>query len=327
MHKIRVGVLRGGPSDEYEVSLKSGATVLKNLKEDRYISKDIFISKDGKWHHNGMEKTPHELLSNIDVVFNALHGKYGEDGKIQHMFEMYNIPHTGSGSFASILGMNKVLSKEVFEKHGIRTPSYVVFESIDDVVEESLRTVLNKFPPPFIVKPATSGSSVGVSIVKNLSELDSAIKLAFKYSDMVIVEEFVKGVEATVGIIDWYRDEFLYALPPVEIRHKKDFFDYDAKYSGENSGTEEIVPGNFDFRIKKDLEEIARKVHTSLGLEHYSRTDFIVSPSRGIFVLETNTLPGLTEESLFPKALSSVGSSLPHFFDHIITLALKRGKY
>lgn len=327
MHKIRVGVLRGGPSDEYEVSLKSGATVLKNLKEDKYIVKDIFISKDGKWHHNGMERTPHDLLSNIDVVFNALHGKYGEDGKIQHMFEMHNIPHTGSGSFASILGMNKVLTKEVFERDNIRTPSYVVFESPDDVVEESLRTILSKFPPPFIVKPATSGSSVGVNMVKNLSDLDSAIRHAFDFSDMVIVEEFINGTEATVGIIDWYRDEFLYALPPIEIRHKKDFFDYDAKYSGEKSGTEEIVPGNFDFKIKKDLEDMARKVHSSLGLEHYSRTDFIVSPSRGIFVLETNTLPGLTEESLFPKALSSVGSDLSHFFDHIITLALKRRKY
>jgi D-alanine-D-alanine ligase len=192
---------------------------------------------------------------------------------------------------------------------------------------------------PAVVKPVSAGSSVGISIVRTFADLEPAIAAAFAVAERnaddqtpaVLMEEFIPGVEATVGVIDGFRGEELYALPPIEIRHSRDFFDYAAKYSspeekdahGKKIAAEEIVPGNFSEKDKAELVRLARKVHAALGLRHYSRTDFIVSPRRGVYVLEVNTLPGLTEASLVPKALAAVGSNLPEFLDHIIGLALE----
>lgn len=327
--KLRVGVVRGGPSNEYDVSLKTGATILKHLSSDKYYPKDILISREGDWHMDGLERDPNFVLSQLDVVLNALHGFYGEDGKIQHLFESHGIPFSGSGAFASSLGMNKALSKSSFKKAGIKTPLHRLISWRNDIGEEVLSPefayeLFRSFPLPFIVKPVSSGSSVGVSLVKNFDSLVPAMESAFEHDDQVMIEEFIPGTEATVGIIEDFRGQRLYALPPVEIRHKKEIFDYDAKYGGVGSGTEEIVPGNFSEADKVALEEAGRLVHDSLGLAHYSRIDFILSPRRGIYVLEANTLPGLTEESLIPKALSAVGVPLHRFFDHLVSLALKR---
>jgi D-alanine-D-alanine ligase len=179
---------------------------------------------------------------------------------------------------------------------------------------------------PAVVKPAASGSSLGVSIVKNFAALEPAVCKAFEHGDVVMIEEFIPGVEATVGVIEGFRGEDLYVLPAVEIRPAgtQEFFDYKAKYGSDEKGgafVEEIVPGHFSDTEKAELARLAREVHRALGLRHYSRTDFIVSPRRGVYVLETNTLPGLTEASLMPKALASVGVSLPDFLHHLVTLA------
>ncbi|HEY4504115.1 MAG TPA: D-alanine--D-alanine ligase, partial [Candidatus Paceibacterota bacterium] len=307
MNRIRVGVLRGGPSSEYEVSLKTGAAVINHIPRDIYDIQDIFISRDGVWHKNGAPIVPHNIFPNLDVVFNALHGQYGEDGKVQHILEMHKIPFTGSGSFSSVLGMNKVLSKSVFEKNKIKTPQYRLIENPKDISNKenagTLIELFRFFPLPLVVKPVSAGSSIGITMVKDFSSFESAIKKAGEHSSSVMIEEYIPGIEATVGVIDNYRNEETYALPPIEIRPKnKTFFDYEAKYGG---ATNEIVPGNFEYEDKLKLEDIAKKVHNVLGLRHYSRADFIVSPSRGIYVLEANTLPGLTEESLLPKALKA----------------------
>ena len=324
MGKIRVAVLRGGPSSEYEVSLKTGATVLQHIPQEVYDAHDIFISREGEWYRNGVQFTPHEALSHFDVIFNALHGQYGEDGKVQHILEMSGIPFTGSGSFASSVAMNKAMTKEVFKKEKIRTPQHKL---ISNISAENLAELFLTFSPPVVVKPVSAGSSMGVTMVKSFDSFETAIKEAMKHSDTVMVEEYIPGVEATVGVVDGYRDQNIYVLPPIEIRPRGSaFFDYENKYGSGESGAEEIVPGNFSEKDKRELEELARKVHSILGLRHYSRTDFIVSPKRGIFVLETNTLPGLTETSLLPKALHSVGASLSHFLDHVLQLALKKSK-
>src|SRR5690349_7121564 len=179
MHKIRVGVLRGGPSNEYEVSLQTGATVLNNLLQDKYNPRDIFIDKEGNWHMNGTQVKPHDALHNVDVVFNALHGHYGEDGKVQHILEIHGIPFTGSGSFASAVGMNKLLSKEVYRKEKIKTPQSRIIESVGKI-KESIKDLFKAFPLPVIVKPVSSGSSVGITIVKDFPSFESAIRHAFE---------------------------------------------------------------------------------------------------------------------------------------------------
>lgn len=321
MHKIRVGVIRGGPSNEYEVSLKTGATVLNNLPKEKYLARDIFIDKKGNWFVYGLPTTPHEALTHIDVAFNALHGHFGEDGKIQHIFEVHGIPFTGSGSFASAIGMNKHMTKEVYKKEKLKTPQSRLIESLADVSKQA-HEIFKAYPLPVVVKPLSGGSSVGVTIAKDFLGFEKAVRDAFEHSNSVMVEEFIKGKEATCGVIDNYREQEFYALPPVEIRpHNGNFFDYSAKYEGKS---DEIVPGNFTELEKKEIEKMAIQAHRALGLSHYSRSDFIIHPKRGIFILESNTLPGLTEESLLPKSLKAVGASISHFLDHIIELAITR---
>lgn len=319
---IRIGVLRGGPSHEYEVSLDTGKQVLTSLREhfsDRYHAKDIFIDREGLWHIDGLALKPEQILSKIDVAFNALHGKYGEDGKIQHLLESYGIPFTGSGSLGSAVGMNKTMAKNLFRTHGLKTPYWQEL-SQQDILDDH-RSVANglfhSWHLPILVKPVGSGSSVGVSIVRNYKDLPLSLYNAARHGH-VLVEEYVPGIETTCGVIEDFRGEDLYSLPPIEIRPKNSFFDYEAKYAG---GSEKIVPATFSRELKSEIEELSKSIHRLLGLRHYSRSDFIIHPRRGIYVLETNTLPGLTEESLIPKSLKAVGSSINEFIGHIISLA------
>jgi D-alanine-D-alanine ligase len=183
------------------------------------------------------------------------------------------------------------------------------------------KEIFTTFVFPAVVKPASSGSSVGVSIVRTHPELFDALLLASEHGDTIVIEEYIPGIEATCGVIEGFRGHDLYVLPPVEIRPHNGFFDYQAKYEGKS---QEIVPATFSESLKKDLEALAQKVHHVLGLRHYSRSDFIIHPRRGIYVLETNTLPGLTPESLVPKALRAVGSDVHELVDHLIGLALHK---
>ena len=319
MSKIRVGVLRGGPSNEYEVSLKTGSTVLANLPEEKYETRDIFIDKQGTWHMRGRPVYPEQALEQVDVAFNALHGHYGEDGQVQHLLEQLAIPFTGSGSLGSAVAMNKLLAKERVKKAGIKTAFHVVLVPDRDA-EVLAKEIFRSFPSPWVIKPASSGSSVGMTLARSFEELVDGIAEAFEHSEKVFIEDYVRGREATVGVIEGFRDEDVYALPPIEIipATNRAFFDYEAKYAGES---QEICPGNFTMEEKRELERLAKLVHTELDLRHYSRSDFIINPA-GIYFLEVNTLPGLTESSLVPKAVHAVGSSLPEFLDHLVTRAL-----
>ncbi len=321
MSKIRVGVIRGGPSSEYEVSLKTGASVLKHLS-NKYDVHDIFISKTGEWHKGGMPYKPAEMINNFDVIFNALHGEYGEDGKVQHLLDTIGIPYTGSGYLASALGMNKALSKKIFSDIGIKTPHHKIIKK-DEYTHADIVDLFKTFPMPAVVKPVRAGSSSGVSIVHNIAEIEQGLVLAFKYDSEVLVEEYISGREVTCGVIEGFRGEAFYSLLPVEIIHgsASGIFDYEAKYSGKSK---EICPGNFTKDEIKKIQDASVTVHKALGLRHYSRSDFIVHPKRGVYILEVNTLPGLTDESLFPLSLSAVGSSMPEFLVH--TLELARGK-
>jgi len=322
MSAIRVGVMRGGLGHEYEVSLRTGATVLDNLPREKYQPRDVLITKDGQWHLDGLEISPERLKNSVDVVFNALHGDYGEDGEVQMILDGMILPYTGSGRLASSLGMNKPAAKEIISRAGLKVPrGFLLNYNPENRAEAVAYDAFLKISPPWIVKPSAKGSSVGVFLARTFDELVSAIEECFKISPSILVEEFIRGREATCGVVDDFRGQKIYPLLPVEIipLAKKTFFDYEAKYSGQSR---EICPGQFSTEEKNLLGNLAAEVHQLLGLKHYSRTDFIVSP-RGVYVLEINSLPGLTTESLVPKSLSAVGVRLSDFIDHIITLALR----
>jgi len=321
-HKIRVAVLRGGPSSEYEVSLKSGETVLKNLPA-KYEPIDVFISREGVWHVGGMEKTPAEALKHIDVVFNALHGQFGEDGKVQRILEHLGVPFTGSKSMSSAIVMNKHLTKSSLNhlKDKIKFAAHKVFTR-DEVKQKGIHEIFRTIPHPSIIKPLSAGSSVGITIVKNFLDLEKALKNALEHSDSVIVEEFIGGREVTCGVIDNFRGHKTYSLFPIEILPKSSFYDYHAKYVSEDTGF--VCPANLDESTKQTIQEVSKIVHEHLGLRHYSRSDFIVHPKRGVFFLEVNTLPGMTLHSLIPKAVEASGSTISEFFDHILSMAIAR---
>ena len=325
MKNLRVGVLRGGPSGEYTESLGTGSAVLQNLPESS-IGIDIFIGRDGTWHVGGVPMKPGDALSRVDVVWNALHGAYGEDGTVQRLLEIFGIPYTGSEPHPSFLGMNKARAKMELSDAGFCMPRHALFRTKEDNAKEAARSVFSSVAPPWIIKPLAGGSSIGIVIARTFPDLVSALGALAVRDDAegaYIIEEMIRGKEATVGIIDGFRGEEMYALPPTEIRPPSEspFFDYDAKYSGKS---QEICPGNFSREEKEALTVAAKMVHKKLGLRHYSRADFIVTP-RGIYFLEVNTLPGLTDESLFPKALRAVGSSLTHFIEHTLSRAIRRG--
>lgn len=323
--KIKVAVLRGGPSSEYDVSLKTGAGVLQNLGE-KYEALDILIDKKGVWHFKGLPIKPENLDKMADVAFIAMHGEYGEDGTVQRLLEQHGVPFTGSGSLASAIGMNKVLAKKHFVNAGIKTPVHKVVTKEEYVPEQTAIELYKTFPQPSVLKPVSGGSSVATSIARTIDEIEEALRKGFEVSDEVIVEEFIKGKEATCGVLENFRNEDVYSMLPIEIVPKSQaFFDYEAKYSSDN-GALEICPGNFTKEESKELQRLAKLAHKSINAKHYSRTDFIIHPKRGIYCLEINTLPGLTPQSLIPKAITAVGSSYGELLDHLITLALKAKK-
>lgn len=318
---LRIGVLRGGPSKEYDVSLKSGANVLKHLSET-HRPVDIFISKDGKWHVNGVEKSPERILKNVDVVFNALHGAYGEDGQVQEVLNHHGVPYTGSGRYESAVAMNKWVTKEIAQEVGIKTPLAMLVRQTD-YLSDKAKDIFSSMPHPLIVKPRDGGSSIGLKKVDSYLELLTALEEVLAEHKSAIVEEYIVGKEATCGVLDNFRGKDVYTLPPLEIVPPTGkLFDYDSKYDG---SSKEICPGNFTAEEKKTIEKFSALIHKRLGLSHYSRSDFVVSPKRGVYFLEVNTLPGLTSESLLPKSLQAVGVSVKDFLHHTLHLAHKTG--
>jgi len=326
MSQIKVGVLRGGIGAEYEISLQSGFFVLKHLPEP-YQGFDILIAKDGTWHFKGLPIAPWQVARQVDVVFNALHGFFGEDGQVQTLLDGLLIPYTGSGPLASALAMRKSLTKELLRGQDIKVPPGLIWRrqsnaELETQAGTAAELAFRRLAPPWVVKPENRGSSVGVVLAPDLQTLAVAIYNCFSYSDSVLIESYIRGREATCAVIDGLRGTEHYVPPVIEIRRPagRAIWNYTDKYSGE---TAEICPGCFTSAEKNALAAAAVKVHRLLGLRDYSRSDFIVSP-RGIYLLEVNSLPGLTATSLLPKSLSAVGISAPQFFDHILTRALAR---
>jgi len=318
MIKTRVGVVRGGPSSEYDISIQTGAHILRALPKEKYQVRDILIDRNGRWYVDGRETELGKLSGVIDVAVNALHGQYGEDGGFQRDLDRIGIPYTGSGAFGSSAAANKLFAKNIFAGHELKTPEVRIIEADEDPWMRA-DELFKSFMPPYVVKPLATGSSVGIAVVRTRDDLRDAILNARKYSDIVLVEEYVQGREVTCGVIDGVDGS--YALHPVEIivPGNDTFFDYNFKYSGKS---EEICPAHLPTEKEREVMQMAVAAHKALGLRHYSRADFIVSP-RGIFLLEVNSLPGLTAESLFPKELKAGDMEVGEILDHIIDLAMK----
>jgi D-alanine-D-alanine ligase len=298
--KIRVAVLRGGPSNAYEASLKTGEHVLSLLRKmsDIYEPVDIFISKEGEWHLSGLVHDPHKTLDHIDVVWNALHGSYGEDGQVQRVLEGLQIPFTGSSAVASALAMNKDMAKHLYQKYSLLTPAHELIVE-DNLNEDRLINIFRNYLHPVIIKPANASGSLGVSMAHTFNELRQKIKETFVYSPRVLVEEFIKGDGVSCTVIEGARGEKIYALLP-----------------SSKSKLKLRVEEN------KQIEEIAKQAHKALGLSHYSSSDFIVTPKRKIYILETNSLPVFHKDSLTHHSLQATGWRPHDFVDHVLKLAM-----
>lgn len=324
---LKIAVLRGGPSEEYDISLLTGASVIEALRSEKnarkYMPIDITITRKGEWIRDGYVRKPEQILQNVDAVFIALHGSFGEDCTVQRLLDRFSVPYTGSGAYASAIGMNKVLAKDLMRQHGVRMPRHMLItkDSRSNLMGQ-VETLTDLLGSQFVIKPTNSGSSVGVSVVNNQAELLPKLARALETYDEVLVEEKITGKEATCGVLNNFRNEKLYALPSIEIVPPREaaFFDREVKYNG---CTEEICPGRFSHEEKKEIERLARLAHETLGLSQYSRSDFMVKDGN-VYFLEVNTLPGLTPESLLPKSLAAVGTSYESFIDHLLTDRLER---
>jgi D-alanine-D-alanine ligase len=299
----RIGVLMGGPSTEREISLKSGKAVCVALRESGLKVLDIDIKTDSIEENISLIKS-----HKINCAFLALHGRFGEDGQMQRILEIIKIPYTGSGVEASRLAMDKVASRKIFQAHGLKVPKYRVVDK-----PPTDYNLDNDLGLPLVIKPATHGSSIGLSIIDKEEDLSSAMDLAFTFDEKIIIEEYIRGREVTVGILDES------ALPVIEIIPKKMFFDYEAKY--QSGLTDYVVPAKLQEQIAQSIKEAALKAHKLLGCFGCSRVDMILNNDNLVYVLEVNTIPGLTNTSLLPKAAKCVGIEFNELCLKLITLA------
>jgi D-alanine-D-alanine ligase len=300
--------------------MRTGRAAILALQRLGYVTKDITITKDGSWLDNGKVKQPDVALTAIDRVFLALHGTYGEDGTIQRFLTTHHVPYTGSKALASALAFNKSHTKSQLTVHGIQCASHWVCATDDDTkIGDTVRQVQRAEIDQVVVKPIQSGSSVDTYVGIGPDQISAVIKkLHAKYS-RVMIEAYLPGREVTVGVLDNFRSTSRYVLPVIEVcpPSEHSFYSYTAKYSGV---TELQCPASLHTDERRELARIATMVHDTLNLRHYSRSDFILSKD-GIYFLEVNTLPGLTEHSLVPKALEAVGATYDQLIDHLIMSA------
>ncbi|MFA5174869.1 MAG: D-alanine--D-alanine ligase [Patescibacteria group bacterium] len=323
--KIKIGVLMGGPSTEREVSFVTGKAVCDNLDKNKYQIFPIEMSKSGEFFLLKNEKKElFDIFKNkkkFDIIFIAMHGAYGEDGCAQGMLQTLGIRYTGSGVLASAVGMDKIKSNELYKIGGLSVPKFIYFNKNEwkKSKDETLEKIKIKIGMPVVIKPVDQGSSVGVFIIKEEKEIKKAVEAAFKYSNFIMAQAFVKGEEATCGVLESGGEPF--ALPPTRIKANiGEFYDYKSKYK--TGGSTHICPADFSSEINKKIQEMAVKAHKILGCRGMSRTDFIVSEDEKIYVLETNTIPGMTPMSLLPEAAGKAGIGFTEMLNLIVKASL-----
>jgi D-alanine-D-alanine ligase len=321
-----VAIVMGGYSSEYKISLTSGNVVFNNLNRTNYNPYRIHIFKE-KWVYVDENDTEFPIDKNdfsvivngskinFDVVFNAIHGTPGEDGLLQAYFELLNIPQTSCDYYQAALTFNKRDMLSVLKPYGIKTAESFYLNLGDEI---NVDTILSKVGLPCFVKPNKSGSSFGISKVKTAAEFLPAIENAYKEDDEIIIESFLDGTEVSVGVINYKGT--VTVLPITEIVSENDFFDYEAKYLGKSK---EITPARISDELKAKIEAVAKKAYEVLKMKGFSRSEFIIVNNEP-YMLEMNTIPGLTTESILPQQAREAGISLPELFENAIELALKK---
>jgi len=303
----------GGPSSEHEVSLLSGKNVVAGLDKAKYEVLPIVVSRSGIW-----QTEPGELKKRIEVVFIAMHGEFGEDGTVQSILEKEGLVYTGSRPLPSALGMNKIFSSRIFRAHDLLTPDFLAINKNDNLENLELN-----FDLPFIVKPSSRGSSLGVSLVRERKDLGEALKKAFGFGRDALVQKYIYGQELACGVLDENSGKER-ALMPIEIVAKTSgFFDYYAKYTVK--AREEIMPPRLSEPAIRLVRETAEKAHQSIGASGVSRTDMIFSADDSrVYILEINTIPEFTVSSLLIRGAEAVGIKFPELLDKIIQAAINR---
>ena len=308
MGKLTVALLSGGISSEREVSLEGGNQVYEALDKKKYA----VVRYDPK---TDLVKLAADA-DRIDFALIILHGPYGEDGTVQGMLDLLGIPYQGSGVTGSALAMNKLTAKQMYERSGIPVPPYIAIRKGDRLNSDD---VVKRLSLPLVIKPVSCGSSVGMSIVKSKEDLQGAVDKAFLHDSCVLIEAYIEGVELTGSIIG---NNTLEALPIIEIipDERHDFFDYEAKYTP--GLTQEICPARIDEAMTEKAQTYAKLAHSALFCKGYSRTDMILR-GKDIYILETNTIPGMASTSLLPLAAKTAGISFTRLLDRLIELGME----
>lgn len=307
----KIAVLMGGQSMERSISLKSGHRVSNALGSKGYDVIELDLDES---------LVPTLLSEKPDLVYIALHGKFGEDGTIQELLEIIGIPYTGPGPLSSIIGFNKVLSKELFGANGIPTPRFFTLNmpTFEEMGASKLLAVAwEKLGSPVVVKPASQGSALGVKVVEDYKELPDALLGAFSYDDRILLEQHVSGTEISISVLG---NDDRSALPAVEVVPENGFFDYESRYTA--GKTDYFVPARLDEPVLKKAEEVALAAHNLLKCKDLSRVDMIVGEDNVPYVLEVNISPGMTETSLLPLAAEAAGVSFQELVDRLVELAL-----
>ena len=347
--KINIAIMFGGRSAEHEVSINSARNIVKAINRDKYNISLIGIDRSGKW----LCYKEQELLSGkklflageesknitvipftekgkfflkigktdklINVVFPVLHGPFGEDGTIQGLFKLFNVPFVGPSVLGSALGMDKDVSKRLFKEAGMPSAKFLVYKN-NQKDNISFQEIKKSLGLPFFIKPANLGSSVGISKVKNKNEFTKAVKKAFSYDNKIIIEKFIQGREIECAVLG---NENPIASIPGEVISNHDFYSYEAKYLDEN-GAMVAIPANLSESMIKKIREMAVKTFKVLCCEGMGRVDFFVDAKNKIFVNEINTLPGFTSISMYPKLWEYSGISYSKLIDNLIKLAIER---
>ena len=324
--KKNIAIIMGGYSSEVEISLKSGEVVYQNISKEKYNTYKIHILKE-KWalvddDENEYPINKHDFSTeikgkkiNFDCVFNAIHGHPGEDGTILAYFELIGLKHTSAPFYQMALTFNKRDCLSVVKQYGVKTAkSYFLNEGDSINVDE----IIARVGLPCFVKPNNAGSSFGISKVKTREEFLPAIENAYKEDDEIIIESFLDGTEVSVGVINYKGN--VTVLPITEIVSENDFFDYEAKYLGKSK---EITPARISEELKVKIETVAKRAYEVLKMKGFSRSEFIIVNNEP-YMLEMNTIPGLTTESILPQQAREAGISLPELFENAIELALNK---
>ncbi len=329
---INIVIVVGGASAEREVSKDTGKNIYNALLLLGYNVKiidpayglnqpeniDAFFADEPYSEikaRNYIECINSNLFNNIDAVFNALHGSWGEDGIIQSLFELRGLRYTGTKVLGSSVAMDKMFSKISFEHFKVKTPKWFIIEKDENDINLIIEKINSEFGFPCVIKSNNQGSTVGLTICRSKEEVEKAIRLSRKHSDRTLVEEYIKGYDLTVGVLDNK------CFAPLEMKPKSGFYDYESKYKP--GLTEYEVPANFPKEVLTELKDQAYKAFIAVGASDYSRVDFRLSEDQIPYCLEVNTLPGMTNTSLLPKAAQVDGISYEQLVDRIVKLALK----